>query len=77
MCCGKRLRSATRFWFGSLRAFVSDAASAPSALRRGAKNALAGTCRWLYWLRTELKGVAGKVLSACGIRIPAMVRPGG
>jgi len=29
-----------------------------------------------YWLRTELKGVAGKVLSACGIRIPVMVRPG-
>ena len=29
-----------------------------------------------YWLRTELKGVAGKVLSPCRIRIPGMVRPG-
>jgi transposase len=30
-----------------------------------------------HWLRTELRGVAGKVLSACGVRIPAMVRPAG
>jgi transposase len=29
-----------------------------------------------HWLRTELRGVAGKVFSACGVRIPAMVRPG-
>ncbi len=27
-------------------------------------------------IRAELAGVAGKVVSACGIRVPAMVRPG-
>ena len=30
-----------------------------------------------HWLRTELRGVAGKVFPACGVRIPAMVRPAG
>lgn len=29
-----------------------------------------------YWLRSELQGVAGKVLSACGVRVPPAVRPG-
>lgn len=29
-----------------------------------------------YWLRSELQGVAGKVLAACGVRVPPAVRPG-